>query len=67
MIIPDIKAANALFHELPFLLPFEPILAAGLQQILMSDLLLSLRAATCTKFRTKYKALQDAPYILQAI
>ena len=67
ILIPDIKSTNALFHQLPPLLRFEPRLDAGLQQILMSDLLLSLRAATSTYFTTRYQNLQDDPYILQDI
>ena len=34
MIIPYIKAVDALFRQLLTMLPFEPILAAGIQQIL---------------------------------
>ena len=40
--IPYIKAANALLHQILPLLPYEPILAARLQQILMENLLKSL-------------------------
>ena len=39
MLIPDIKAANPLFHQLLSLIPFAPSLATKLQQILMDNLL----------------------------
>ena len=67
MLIPYIKAVNALFHELLTLLPFEPRLSDILKQTLMSNLMQSLLSATYTNFTTKYQVLQDAPYILQDI
>ena len=63
MLIPDIKAVNALFRQLLPMLPFEPSLTDIIHQRLMGDLLLSIQDATYTKFTIKYQALQDAPYI----
>ena len=42
MLTPDVKAANALFHKILPLLPFEPSIAARLHQSLMDYLLQSL-------------------------
>ena len=67
MLIPDMKSANALFYQILHLLPFEPSLAAKLQQSLMPELLQYLRAATSTYITNKYKSLQYASYILQVI
>ena len=65
MIIPYIKVANALFRKLLPLLPFEPILSAGLYHSLMGDLLQSGIVVSSTQFTTKHQYLQDSPYILQ--
>ena len=56
MIISYIKATNALFWQLFPLLIFEPIITAGIQKNLMSDLLRSIKDATSTFFITKYQA-----------
>ena len=42
VLIPDIKATNALLHELLPMLPFEPSLSNRLQNIPMEELLKSL-------------------------
>ena len=66
MIILDIKATNALFHELLPMLPFETILDAIIQHITMNNLLKYFWAAAYTNFTKKYQDLQYFPYILQA-
>ena len=67
MIIPDIKAKNALFHKLLPMIKFEPSLAAIIQKILVGNLLQYFQDVTSTYFTTKHQYLQDDPYILQAI
>ena len=42
MLIPDIKAAKALFLQILPLLPVEPIISDRIQHILMDDFLQSL-------------------------
>ena len=46
MLIPYINSVNALFHQIIPLLTFEPRLAVGLKQKLMSDILWSLQDST---------------------
>ena len=67
VIVPDIKAVNALFRKPLPLIPFEPSIATKHQQIIMDDLLHYLLADTFTYFTTNYHPLQDDPYILKAI
>ena len=57
MNIPDIKAANAIFHKLLLVVPFEPIIATKLRQSLMDYFLQYLWYSTSTYFTTKYRAL----------
>ena len=59
------KSADALFHKILPMFPFEPSIDAKLQQSLMNDLLQSVQASTSTYFTTKYQALKYDVYILQ--
>ena len=64
ILLPYIKATNALSHKILLMSRFEPVLTTQLLNITMEDLKKSLQAATCTYFTSKYQAFQN-PYLLQ--